>query len=322
MKARSQKPSWQRLATEAVHPRAGRLDAIGIPGIVRLMQGEDRAVVAALVRARPQIVQAAELFRETFLSGGTCVLFGAGTSGRLAVIEAAELPPTFGTDPRRVRAVIAGGRSAVFRAREGAEDREDEGGAGAARLSAGDLAIGVSASSVTPFVRGALERAKRQGAGTVLVTASRSRAIEALARVVVRLSVGPEVLAGSTRLKAGTATKLALNQITTAALAASGKVFGPWMVDLRPGSAKLRDRARRIVAGAGQTTPRRAAALLSRADGEVKTAILMAKTGATPQQARERLVRSGGHLRAALGKPESGGDDPAGSPRHKQSPPG
>ncbi|MEP7133088.1 MAG: N-acetylmuramic acid 6-phosphate etherase [Acidobacteriota bacterium] len=302
MKVRSRKPPWKRLATEAVHPRAGRLDSIGIPGIVRLMQGEDRAVVAALVRARPQIVEAAELFRETFLSGGTCVLFGAGTSGRLAVIEAAELPPTFGTDPRRVRAVIAGGRSAVFRAREGAEDREDEGGAGAARLAAGDLAIGVSASSVTPFVRGALQRARRQGARTVLVTASRSRTIEAAAQVVVHLSVGPEVLAGSTRLKAGTATKLALNQITTSALAASGKVFGPWMVDLRPGSAKLRDRARRIVAAAGKTTPRRAAALLSHADGDVKTAIFMAKTGATLQQARERLARSGGELRAALGK--------------------
>ena len=300
MKARPRTPSWQRLATEAVHPRAARLDRMGIPGIVRLMQAEDRRVVAALVKARPEIVRSAEWLRETFLGGGTCLLFGAGTSGRLAVLEAAELPPTFGTDPRRVRAVIAGGRSAVFRAREGAEDREDEGDTGAAPLRPGDLAIGVSASSVTPFVRGALTRARRQGARTVLVTASGSPGLEAIAEVIVRLSVGPEVLAGSTRLKAGTATKLALNQITTSALAASGKVFGPWMVDLRPGSAKLRDRARRIVAAAGETTPRRAASLLSRADGEVKTAILMARTGSTAQDARARIAKSRGDLRKAL----------------------
>ncbi len=268
------------------------------------MQGDDRHVVKALDRARPEIVRSAEWLRETFLTGGTCLLFGAGTSGRLAVLEAAELPPTFGTDPRRVRAVIAGGRSAVFRAREGAEDRMDDGDRAAAPLRPGDLAIGISASSVTPFVRGALARARRQGARTVLVTAGESGGLDAIAEVVVRLSVGPEVLAGSTRLKAGTATKIALNQITTSALAASGKVFGPWMVDLRPGSAKLRDRARRIVAAAGDTTPRRAASLLSRADGEVKTAIVMARTKSTPEDARGRLTRSRGDLRAALeGKP-------------------
>ncbi|MEP6800433.1 MAG: N-acetylmuramic acid 6-phosphate etherase [Acidobacteriota bacterium] len=304
MKARPRKTSWQRLATEAVHPGAARLDRLGIPGIVRFMQGEDRSVLSALARARPEIVRSAERFRETFLAGRTCLLFGAGTSGRLAVLEASELPPTFGTDPRRVRAVIAGGRSAVFRAREGAEDRMDEGDRGAWPLCPGDLAIGISASSVTPFVRGALARARRQGAHTVLVTASESAGLDVIADVVVRLSVGPEVLAGSTRLKAGTATKLALNQITTSALAASGKVFGPWMVDLRPGSAKLRDRARRIVAAAGDTTPRRAANLLSRADGEVKTAILMARTKSTPEDARARLTKSRGDLRAALeGKP-------------------
>lgn len=304
MKARPRKPSWQQLATEAVHPGASRLDRIGISGIVQLMQGDDRHVVKALDRARPEIVRSAEWLRETFLTGGTCLLFGAGTSGRLAVLEAAELPPTFGTDPRRVRAVIAGGRSAVFRAREGAEDRMDDGDRAAAPLRPGDLAIGISASSVTPFVRGALARARRQGARTVLVTAGESGGLDAIAEVVVRLSVGPEVLAGSTRLKAGTATKIALNQITTSALAASGKVFGPWMVDLRPGSAKLRDRARRIVAAAGDTTPRRAASLLSRADGEVKTAIVMARTKSTPEDARGRLTRSRGDLRAALqGKP-------------------
>jgi N-acetylmuramic acid 6-phosphate etherase len=264
------------------------------------MQAEDRRVLAALRAARPEIIRAAEAFRETFLSGKRCLLFGAGTSGRLAVLEAAELPPTFGTSPRRVQAVIAGGRSAVFRAREGAEDRSEEGARAAARLTPGDLAIGVSASSVTPFVRGALERATERGARTVLVTASPSPGLSKIAGIIVRLEVGPEVIAGSTRLKAGTATKLALNQITTSALASSGKVFGPWMVDLRAGSAKLKDRARRIVAAAAEVGPGRAAKFLDSAGGEVKTAIVMARTGASLEAARRALRRAGGDLRKAL----------------------
>src|SRR6266496_3375700 len=144
---------WKKLATEAVNPRSRRLDRLGIGRVVALMQSEDRRVLEALEKARPAIVRAAEAFRETFGSGGRCFLFGAGTSGRLAVLEAAELPPTFGTDPKRVKAIIAGGRTAVFRAREGAEDRYEDGFASAARIRDGDLAIGVSASSVTAFVR-------------------------------------------------------------------------------------------------------------------------------------------------------------------------
>lgn len=292
--------SWKALQTEAVNPRAHRLDRLGVEGVVALMQSEDRRVLAALSRSRTDIVRASEMFRDAFAAGRSCLLFGAGTSGRLAVIEAAELPPTFGTEARRVEATIAGGRGAVFRAREGAEDRAEEGRRAAGRLRPGDVAIGVSASSVTPFVRGGLERARQRGAGTVLVTAARSPKIDAAADVVIRLDVGPEVLAGSTRLKAGTATKLALNQITTAALASAGKVYGPWMVDLRPGSAKLRDRALRIVASAAGTTPRRAASLLERAGGEVKTAVVMGRLRFAPEAARRRLAESGGDLRRAL----------------------
>lgn len=264
------------------------------------MQAEDRRVLAALRGARPAIIRAAEAFAGTFRSGGTCFLFGAGTSGRLAVIEAAELPPTFGTDPKRVRAIIAGGRSAVFRAREGAEDRYDDGYSRGGRARRGDLVIGVSASSVTAFVRGALERARERGARTVLVTASGSPGIEEVADILVRLDTGPEVVAGSTRLKAGTATKIALNQISTAAFASSGKVFGPWMVDLRAGSAKLRDRALRIVAAATGDTQRKARGLLSRANGEVKTAIVMGRSGVSAPRARQRLEETKGDLRAAL----------------------
>jgi N-acetylmuramic acid 6-phosphate etherase len=298
--ASSRGSRWRRLATESANPKSGRLDRLGIARVVTLMQSEDRRVIAALHGARREIVRAAEAFAETFRAGGTSFLFGAGTSGRLAVIEAAELPPTFGTDPKRVRAIIAGGRSSVFRAREGAEDDYEDGVRRAGRVRSGDLVIGVSASSVTAFVRGALDRARERGARTALVTASRSPGIEGVAEIVVRLETGPEVVAGSTRLKAGTATKLALNQITTAAFASSGKVFGPWMVDLRAGSAKLKDRARRIVAEATGLPPRKAQALLARAGGEVKTAIVIGRVRVSAADARRRLQLAQGDLRAAL----------------------
>jgi N-acetylmuramic acid 6-phosphate etherase len=288
------------LTTEAVNRRSSRLDRLGIERIVALMQSEDRRVLAALRRARPAIARAARMLRETYLSGGTTWLFGAGTSGRLAVLETAELPPTFGTEPRRVRAVIAGGREAVFHSREGAEDRFDEGARGADRSKPGDLVIGVSASSITPFVRGALERARRRGARTILVTSGRKAGLSRIADLLVLLEVGPEVLAGSTRLKAGTATKLALNQITTSAFASAGKVFGPWMVDLRAGSAKLKDRAVRIVAAATGLSPRKARTLLLRAKGEVKVAIAIGRTGATAADARRKLEGAKGDLRVAL----------------------
>lgn len=302
MSSRRKPAAWRKLATERAHPGSRGLDRLGIARTVALMQKEDLRVLAALAKARPSIVRAAEAFRECFLAGRTCLLFGAGTSGRLAVLEAAELPPTFGTDPKRVRAMIAGGRTAVFRAREGAEDRGSEGARIARSARPGDLVIGVSASSVTPFVRGALQAAKSRGARTVLVTASASAGVAEAAEILVRLDVGPEVVAGSTRLKAGTATKLALNQITTSAFAASGKVYGPWMVDLRAGSAKLKDRAARIVASACDLSPARARSLLTRAGGEVKTAILMGRARVTAASARSRLSKTNGDLRAALAK--------------------
>jgi N-acetylmuramic acid 6-phosphate etherase len=302
---RTPRSAWKKLSTERVHPKSARLDRVGIEKIVVLMQAEDRRVLEALAKARPAIVRAAELFRATWLAGRTCFLFGAGTSGRLAVLEAAELPPTFGTSPRRIVAVIAGGRSAVFRAKEGAEDRLADGARSAGKARAGDLVIGISASSVTPFVRGALDGARRRGAATVLVTASRSRETSRLAQIVVRLDVGPEIVAGSTRLKAGTATKLALNQITTSALASAGKVFGPWMVDLRAGSAKLRDRALRIVAAACGVSPENARRLLARARGELRTAILMGRTGERYAGARRRLDRAAGDLRRALSESDA-----------------
>ncbi len=297
---RRREGDWKTLATERTHPKSARLDRLGIGRVIALMQTEDRRVLDALRKARPEIVRAAEVFYETWGAGRNCHLFGAGTSGRLAVLESAELPPTFGTDPKRVRAVMAGGRAAVFRAKEGAEDRFKDGREGAARARKGDLVIGVSASSVTPFVRGALKEAEKRGARTVLVTASRSADTAEAAEIVVRLDVGPEVVAGSPRLKAGTATKLALNQITTSAFVSAGKVFGPWMVDLRAGSAKLRDRALRIVAAATGTSSEGARRLLARSKGEVRTAIVMGRARVTPAIARKRLDAARGNLRTAL----------------------
>jgi len=291
---------WGRLATERVHPRSAHLDRLGVAAIVALMQSEDLRILSALSRARSAIVRAAEAFRETYAGGGTCLLFGAGTSGRLAVLEAAELPPTFGTDPRRVRAIVAGGRGAVFRAREGAEDAEREGARLARSVGAGDLVIGVSASAVTPFVRGALSTGRRRGARTVLVTAAARADTRGVASIVVALAVGPEVVAGSTRLKAGTATKLALNQITTSALASSGRVFGPWMVDLSTGSAKLTDRAIRTVSAAAGVAPASAKRLLRHARNDVRTAIYVGLRGGNAAEARAALEGSGGDLRTAL----------------------
>jgi N-acetylmuramic acid 6-phosphate etherase len=292
---------WRRLATERALPESRRLDRLGIAGTIALMQREDRRVLAALAAARPTLAAAARTFRDCFLSGGTCWLFGAGTSGRLAVLEAAELPPTFGITPGRVRAVMAGGRTAVFQSREGAEDRRAEGSRLASAARSRDLVIGVSASSVTPFVQGALARARGRGVRTILVTASASPSLSRYADIVVTLDVGAEVVAGSTRLKAGTATKLALNQITTSAFAASGKVYGPWMVDLSAGSAKLKDRALRIVAAACGVRPPAARTLLTRAGGEVKSAVVMGRLKVGLGEARKRLQAAGGDLRTALG---------------------
>jgi len=291
---------WRRLATEAVHPGSRDLDRLGVEGVVALMQAEDRRTLAAVKAARPGIVRAARALREVYRAGGRCLLFGAGTSGRLAVLEAAELPATFGIDPRRVRAFMAGGRGAVFRSREGAEDARSEGARAGGRATGRDLVIGVSASSVTPFVRGALSGARRRGALTVLLTAHAADGATGLADVVIALRVGPEVVAGSTRLKAGTATKLALNQITTSAFAASGRVFGPWMLDLSRGSAKLRDRAARTVAAASGAAPAKARRLLSRAGGDLRLAILMARRSLDLRAARAVLASAAGDLRGAL----------------------
>ena len=297
------KPSarWAGLPTEARHAD-GDLDLRSSAELVEQLLEEDRRGLDAALAQRRQIARVADLVAETLHHGGDVLLAGAGTSGRLAVLEAAECPPTFGTDPRRIRAAIAGGEEAVFRAREGSEDRHDDGEAAAAGLSSSDLLIGLSASSVTPYTRGALLEARRRGATTVLLTCAGAGRLAEVADHLLALDTGPELLTGSTRLKAGSATKAALNAITTVAMVRLGKVYDNLMVDLRPGSAKLKDRARRIVAQATGVGEAAAAELYEAADGEVKTAIVMGLRKVDAGEARKRLAESGGQVRAALDK--------------------
>jgi N-acetylmuramic acid 6-phosphate etherase len=291
---------WEELPTEAIHPESTKLDRLSPKALLELLSREDRKAVAAVGKEAPRIAKAAVLFARALSGGGRVFLAGAGTSGRLGILEAAECPPTFGTDPDRIVGLIAGGRSAVFRAAEGAEDREAEGRRflGGRKLGRRDLVVGISASSVTPFVRGALAFARERGASSVLVTcAADSQGLRRVADVVIAPRVGPEVLAGSTRMKAGTATKLVLNRMTLLAMIRLKRVHGPFMVDLRPGSAKLASRARRIVEALAAVDAETASRLLQEA-GDVKTAVAMGGLGVSAAEARRILFRKKGDLRA------------------------
>ncbi len=291
---------FDRLPTERANPRSRALDRLPPAAIARLMNRADRAALGAVGRAAPAIGAVVTAVVERLAGGGRLIFVGAGTSGRLGVIEAAECPPTFNTSPRQVQAVMAGGRGAVFRSVEGSEDDARAGGrAMRRRVRRGDAVVGIAASGVTPFVRAALAEASRRGAFTALITCNPG-APRRSARVVIALRVGPEVLAGSTRLKAGTATKLALNTITTATFTRLGKVYGNRMVDLQPKSAKLRARAERLVAELGGVGRPRARRLLLEAGWSAKVAIVMARRGESASLARRRLRSARGFLGRAL----------------------
>jgi len=291
---------FDRLPTERPNPRSRSLDRLAPAAIARLMNRADGDALRAVGRAASAIGRAVTAIVERLERGGRLIFVGAGTSGRLGVIEAAECPPTFNTSPRQVQAVMAGGRRAVFRSVEGSED-DARAGAGAIRrrARAGDVVVGIAASGVTRFVRAALAEARRRGVLSVLVTCNPGVPRDAAA-LVIALRVGPEVLAGSTRLKAGTATKLALNTLTTAAFTRLGKVHGNRMVDLQPKSAKLRARAERLVAELGCVGAPRARRLLREARGSAKVAIVMARRGESAQLARRRLASARGFLGRAL----------------------
>jgi N-acetylmuramic acid 6-phosphate etherase len=294
---------WQHLATEAVNPRSRDIDMLTPEEIVEVMLLDNRHVLAAVQREKPRLARGAVLVATAILNGGRLIFAGAGTSGRLGVLEAAELPPTFGIDPDTALAIMAGGAAAVHRAKEGVEDDYQEGIRAMRRLrpSPKDVVIGISASGITPFVRGAVARAHAGKAPIIGVTCDPRSELKDFADVTIVLAVGAEVIAGSTRLKAGTATKIALNMLTTAAMVRAGKTYGNLMVDVKSNSDKLRDRGRRIIGTVTGLDYDAADALLRRAKWNVKAAILMQQTGVSRAEAVSRL-RIEPRLRKLLGR--------------------
>ena len=293
---------WERLRTEAANPTTRRIDSLPIEKVVQLMTRDVQHAFEAVQRERRAISRGVQLLIDALRSNGRIVLVGAGTSGRLGVLEAAEMPPTFGIHPRTLVAIMAGGRAAVYRAKEGVEDDRAAGDRALGRLRTGtaDVVIGVSASGVTPFVRGALVRAKRAGARVVGITCSPDSGMRQLVDLLVELNVGPEVIAGSTRLKAGTATKIVLNLLTTSAMIGMGKTYGNLMVDVQANSEKLRDRGTRIVSAITRLDHDTSRKLLRRARWNVKAAVVMHKRRLTFDGATRRLRVAGGSLRRVL----------------------
>jgi N-acetylmuramic acid 6-phosphate etherase len=284
---------WEDLPTEQINPVSLAIDKAEVPDIVDIMLAEDRKVLSAVQREREHIVHGVQIILQALRKGGRILLIGAGTSGRLGVLEAAEMPPTFGT-----------GHTAFFRAKEGVEDNYEEGARAVSRLriSKKDVLIGVSASGMTQFVRGGLTRARKSGAKIIFVTCWPKSELQAVVDLVIAPAVGPEVIAGSTRLKAGTATKLVLNMLTTIAMIKVGKTYGNLMVDVQTGSEKLKDRARRILGVVTGLDYDAADRLLRRARWNVKAAIVMQKTGGSYAAAMKRLRGAADSIRDAIGE--------------------
>lgn len=295
---------WQSLPTEAINPATLAIDKLPASGIVDLMIAEDRKMLAAVQRERDRIALGADILAKSLRKGGRIVFVGAGTSGRLGVLESAEMPPTFGTDVEAVQAIMAGGKGAILRAKEGAEDNYEEGARQVSRLqpTRRDVVIGVSASGMTSFVRGALTCARQAGARIIFVTCDPATELQTFVDLTIAPAVGPEVIAGSTRLKAGTATKLVLNMLTTGAMILTGKTYGNLMVDVQINSDKLRDRARRIVNIVTGLAPDEADRLLDKADWNVKVAIVMQKTGLSHAKALLALRKAKDQVKDAIGE--------------------
>lgn len=289
--------SYGRLTTEKPHPRSADLDRMVPAQLFDLMDAENQAAARAVAGAKREVLCAVTLIADRLARGGRLFFVGAGTSGRLCVLEAAECPPTFNTSPSMIRALMAGGRSSVFRSKEGAEDRTLFLGRGET-FRPSDVVVAVAASGVTHFAQSALAAARRNKAATLFITCNPSARVSADVRIA--LATGPEILTGSTRLKAGTATKMILNMLTTLTMVRLGKVYGQWMVDVQPRSKKLRARAARLVALLGRVPLNRAPMVLARAGGDVKTAIVMARLSVSRREAQNAVARAGGFLREVL----------------------
>ncbi|MDP5227661.1 MULTISPECIES: N-acetylmuramic acid 6-phosphate etherase [Arthrobacter] len=290
------------LSTEAANPELSGIDSMSTAELVRAMNGQDVLVAPAVGRCLDAVAAAVDGVYAKLAAGGRLIYTGAGTAGRVGVLDASECPPTYGTDPDLVVGVIAGGARAI---REAVENAEDDAVAGAADLAAlnigpGDAVVGISASGRTPYVVGALESARAAGAFTVALACNTGSAIGAAAEVAIEVEVGPEFVAGSTRLKSGTAQKLVINMISTLSMVKLGKTYGNMMVDLQATNAKLRARSQRTVQQATGVGAPEAAQALDAADGSVKLAILMILTGLDAAAGRAALDASGGYLRQAV----------------------
>ncbi|HEU4525178.1 MAG TPA: N-acetylmuramic acid 6-phosphate etherase [Gemmatimonadales bacterium] len=292
--------------TERRNPRTTTIDTASALEIVDLIGAEDATVPAAVARTREDIARAVDLIEAAFRAGGRLIYVGAGTSGRLGVLDAAECPPTFGTPPEMVVGVIAGGYPALVKSVEGAEDDVNAaiGEMDSRRVGPDDVVVGIAASGTTPFVRAALSRAQTLGARTVIVTCSEPpKLLRETCDVTVLVLVGPEVVTGSTRMKAGTATKLVLNTLSTAAMIRLGKTYGNLMVDLRAWNDKLIDRSERIVMEATGLPRPEARQVIDAAEGRVKTAIVMARRRVSRDEAERLLEEHVGRLRPIVGDP-------------------
>ncbi|MFI1165918.1 N-acetylmuramic acid 6-phosphate etherase [Streptomyces sp. NPDC020801] len=299
----------ESLTTEAFRPELSDIDRLPTLEIARLMNTEDTTVPAAVAERLPQIAAAIDAVAERMARGGRLIYAGAGTAGRLGVLDASECPPTFNTEPSRVVGLIAGGPEAMVTSVEGAEDSTELAveALDALRLTAADTVVGISASGRTPYAIGAVEHARRLGALTIGLACNADSALAAAAEHGIEIVVGPELLTGSTRLKAGTAQKLVLNMLSTITMIRLGKTYGNLMVDVRASNDKLRARSRRIVALATGAPDDEIEKALATTDGEVKNAILTLLADVDGPTAARLLEESGGHLRAALGSTARGG---------------
>ena len=293
----------QLTLTEERNPLTKDIDTLLTLDMLTLINAEDQKVALAVRDELPKIAAAVDAITARMQRGGRLIYIGAGTSGRLGVLDASECPPTFGTLPELVVGLIAGGNAALTAAVEGAEDNREGGVAEITKLDVNenDCVIGIAASGRTPYAMGGLQAAKKRGALTVSISCNRPSPLEELAGIGIAPVVGPEVVTGSTRLKAGSAQKLVLNMISTAVMIRLGKTYSNLMVDVQPTNAKLRQRARRIVAEAARLDLHQATEILSACNGEVKTAIVAVLAGISPELARTRLRETGGYVRKAIG---------------------
>jgi N-acetylmuramic acid 6-phosphate etherase len=292
--------------TEERNPLTSDLDTLPTLTMLTLINAEDQKVALAVREELPRIAQAVDAIAERMQRGGRLIYMGAGTSGRLGVLDASECPPTFGTLPELVVGLIAGGTVALTEAVEGAEDDRQGGAAEIVELDVNehDCVVGIAASGRTPYAIGGLEEAKKRGALTISIACNRPSHLEDLVQIAIAPLVGPEVLSGSTRLKAGTAQKMVLNMISTGVMIRLGKTYSNLMVDVQPTNAKLRQRARRIVAEATGLILQQATEILSKCNGEVKTAIVAVLAKVSPEAARIRLQQTHGFVRKAIGSAE------------------